>query len=797
MQFGHFDDEKKEYVVDRPDTPKSWSNYLGSTEYGAIITNNAGGYSFYRSAAQGRFMRLRFNSIPMDQPGRYLYIHDKDKKDYWSASWQPVGKPLDEYKSICRHGTAYTIIESEYDEIKTDTKYFVPLGKNYEFWHSKVTNNSKQKRNLRLFTFVEYANNWHLTQDFFNLQYTQYILKMDIIDNIIDHGINVMLPDDGGDFQNHDGSRHTFLGVVGAEVSGYDTDREAFLGKYRDYKNPLVVETGECTNSLAYGDNGCGVLQIDIKLNPGETKEFAVIMGIGKASVEGKKAISEFQDLRKLDEEFTKLKNYWHIQLEGFNVQTPDSEFDSMTNMWSPFNCLMTYAWSRAASLVYSGERDGLGYRDTVQDLLGVLHTIPEDAGKRLELMITGQSSTGGAMPVVKPFAHSPGHEKTPDEKEYRSDDSLWLFNTITAYVKEVGDIGFYNKILPYADKGKATVIEHLKRAIEFNIERSGAHGLPCGLLADWNDCLELGHDGETVFVAMQLRYALITYIEICGLLEDEDEINWAKPLLENLDKNIEEHAWDGEWYLRAFRFDGMKFGSKENEEGSLWLNPQSWSILSGHASPIKAQMVTEAIREKLSSQYGIVVCAPPYENTDHRVVKAPLFNKGMKENASIFSHTQGWAIIAETILGNGNQAYQYYRAVMPAAYNTMAEIRQIEPYVNCQFTHSKYSPRFGASRLPWLTGAATWSYYAATQYILGIQPDYNGLRIDPCIPSSWKEFKVKRRFRNKKFNISVINPKGIEKGVKNIILNGDYIEGNLIDINKTIETNNVYVEMG
>jgi N,N'-diacetylchitobiose phosphorylase len=370
-------------------------------------------------------------------------------------------------------------------------------------------------------------------------------------------------------------------------------------------------------------------------------------------------------------------------------------------------------------------------------------------------------------------------------------------FNTITAYVKEVGDIDFYNKILPYADKSKATVIGHLKRAIEFNVERSGTHGLPCGLLADWNDCLELGHDGETVFVAMQLRYALKTYIEICGLIEVEDEINWAKQLLENLDKNIDEHAWDGEWYLRAFRFDGTKFGSKENEEGSLWLNPQTWSILSGHASPPKAKLAAEAVREKLASEYGIVVCAPPYEKTDHRVVKASLFNKRMKENASIFSHTQGWAIIAETIIGNGDQAYQYYRAVMPAAYNTMAEIRQIEPYVNCQFTHSKYSPKFGASRLPWLTGAATWSYYAATQYILGIQPDYYGLRIDPCIPSNWKEFKVKRRFRNKKFNISVINPEGIEKGVKKIILNGDYIEGNFIDMNKTVETNNVLVEMG
>ena len=286
MQYGCFDDNKKEYVIERPDTPKSWSNYLGSTEYGAIITNNAGGYSFYKSAAQGRFMRLRFNTIPMDQPGRYFYIHDRDKKDFWSASWQPVGKPLEKFKSVCRHGTAYTIIESEYDRIKSEAKYFVPLGKNYESWMLNITNNDNVKRQLRIFTFVEYSNNWYINQDFFNLQYTQYILKMSVADNIIDHGINVLLPDDTDDFQSHDGNRHTFMGVVGADVTGFDTDRDKFLGNYRSYHNPLVVEKGECTNSLAYGDNGCGVLQIDLTLAPGESKELSVLMGIGKASVE-------------------------------------------------------------------------------------------------------------------------------------------------------------------------------------------------------------------------------------------------------------------------------------------------------------------------------------------------------------------------------------------------------------------------------------------------------------------------------------------------------------------------------
>jgi cellobiose phosphorylase len=797
MQYGHFDDLKKEYVIDRPDTPKSWSNYLGSTEYGAIITNNAGGYSFFKSAAQGRFMRLRFNAIPLDQPGRYFYIHDRDKKDYWSASWQPVGKPLDQYKSVCRHGTAYTIIKSEYDNIKTESTYFVPLGKNFETWMMKVTNNDTVKRSLRFYTFVEYANNWYQVQDFMNLQYTQYILRMTVEDDIIDHGINVNLPDDSGDFQNHDGNRHTFLGIVGAEISGFDTDLNKFIGNYHSYHNPLVVEKGECTNSLAYGDNGCGVVQIDIDLEPGESKEFAVLMGIGKAAVQGKAAKTEFNNVEKLKVEFEALKQSWHKQLEGMWIETPDAEFNSMTNMWSPFNCLMTFAWSRAASLVYSGERDGLGYRDTVQDMLGVLHTIPEEAGKRLELMITGQASTGGAMPVVKPFAHNPGNEKCPDEMEYRSDDCMWLFNSVPAFVKETGNTNFYQKVLPYADKGEATVLGHLRRAIEFNLERSGKHGLPCGLLADWNDCLELGHDGETVFVAMQLRFALKTYIEINEKFGTKEEIEWAKGHLETLDKNIEQHTWDGEWYMRAYRVDGLKYGSKENEEGSCWLNPQSWAVLSGHATPEKAELAMKAVRDNLASECGIAICAPPYVKTNHKIVKAPLFNEGMKENASIFSHTQGWAIIAETMLGNGEQAFNYLRAFMPAAYNTKAEIRQIEPYVNCQFTHSKYSPRFGAARLPWLTGAATWSYYAATQYIMGVQPEYDGLTIDPCVPADWKSFKMTRRFRCKFLNIEVKNESGIQKGVSKMIVNGEEIVGNFIPIEKLKEKNEVSVIMG
>jgi cellobiose phosphorylase len=597
-------------------------------------------------------------------------------------------------------------------------------------------------------------------------------------------------------FEDDGQGRHTFLAIAGADVKGFDTDREVFLGPYRTYANPIVVEEGRCRNSLAVGDNGCGTLQVDIELLPGESKQLVVLMGVGAAGLEGKNALKELGTPEKAREEFSKLRKYWHSRIEGMAAETPDKEFNSMLNAWNPYNCLMTYAWSRAASLVYTGERDGLGYRDTVQDLLGVIHLIPDEARARLELMLTGQVSTGGAMPVVKPFAHKPGSEKPPAEKDYRSDDCMWLFNAVPAYVKETGDISFYNKVLPYADTGEDSVFGHLRRAIQFSLDRSGAHGLPCGLLADWNDCLELGHDGESVFVAFQLRYALKVYVEISELLDDSEEKRWALDNLTRLDTALDKYAWDGNWFLRAYRADGLKFGSKENDEASIFLEPQPWAVYSGHTSGVRAQKLMDVVRDRLSTDYGLMICDPPVEKTDPKVIKARLFNKGMKENASVFCHTQGWAIIAETMLGRGGQAYEYYRKFMPAAYNTRAEIREIEPYVYCQFTNSKYSPRYGASRLPWLSGSAAWAYYTATQYILGIQPEYAGLRIDPCIPSDWKEVKIVRRFRGKNLTITVRNESGIQKGMKRLELNGETLEGNFLSFSRLRQNNEIVAVM-
>jgi len=798
MQYGYFDDQAKEYVITRQDTPQSWSNYLGSTEYGAIITNNAGGYGFYKSGARGRFLRLRFNSIPMDQPGRYIYLHDQESGDFWSASWQPVGKPLEQYQSTCRHGTAYTIITSEYSGIASETTYFVPLGEHFEYWRLKLTNLSSRARSLAVFSFCEFTNQWNTEQDQVNLQYSLFICKGSLEqDGLLRVAIQDHLSATGTETNQADLSSHAWMGLVCAPVLGYDTSREAFIGPYRGYHDPLVVEQGRCTNSQAYGDNACGSLQSEVILQPGESREILILLGIGDARSEGSQVMARCGSLEQATLEFEKLKHYWHSKLNNLWVDTPDADFNHTLNVWGPYNCLVAFNWSRSASLVYNGERDGLGFRDSVQDVLGVVNLIPEEAKARLELMLTGQVSTGGAIPVIKPFDHHPGHEPTPDPGDYRSDDCLWFFNAIPAYVSETGDDAFYEKVLPYADQGKGTVYGHLKKALEFNLERMGRHGLPCGLAADWNDCLRLGYHGESLFVAFQLRLGLTVFEGIARKSGRIDDAIWAKTTRDRLDESIMAVAWDGDWFIWAISEDGTIYGTHNKPEGQVYLNTQVWSVISGAATTEQASSCLFTVKEHLATPFGLMLCAPPFVHTPVDVMRAVVYNPGIKENAGIFNHTQGWGVMAECMQGNGDQAFSYYCAAMPAASNAQAEIRQSEPYVQAQTTYSTFSPRAGNTRTSWLTGAAAWSYFSAAQYILGIRPEGNDLVIDPCIPKAWDGFSARRTWRGHQVHIKVYNPQHLYRGVVRMLVNGKELPGNLISEALLDLENEVEIWMG
>ncbi len=798
MQYGYFDDAAKEYVITRPDTPQSWSNYLGSTEYGAIITNNAGGYGFYRSGARGRFLRLRFNSIPMDQPGRYFYLRDRDSEEYWSASWQPVGKSLEEYQSVCRHGTTYTVFESQYAEIETKTTYFVPLDERFEYWLLEVTNRSARPRRLSIFSFCEFTNQWDTYQDQVNLQYSLFIVRGEKTDdNLLRIAIQDNLTTENEEYTEHDMARHTWMALTGSPMTGFDTSREAFLGNYRGYHNPIAVERGECSNSLVYGGNACGVTQTEIELEPGETREIMVMLGIGDARTTGRKKLQEFGNFERARIELEKLKAVWHARLGTLTVETPDEDLNHTINVWSLYNCLISFAWSRAASLVYNGERDGLGFRDSVQDVLGIVSAIPEKARERLDLMLSGQLSNGGAIPIIKPFEHRPGMEPSPDPQELRSDDCLWFFNAIPAYVTETGDFEYYQKIIPYADQGCASVYEHLRRALEFNLERTGKNGLPCGLAADWNDCLRLGYKGESLFVAFQVRLGLLTLSEIAEKMGKPADVEWAASQLKQLDENIQKCAWDGDWFIWAIGDDGTVYGTKEYEEGQVYLNTQVWSVISGAATTDQAQRCMNTVNERLSTPYGLMLAAPPFHKTSIEVMRAVVFNAGIKENSGIFNHTQGWGIMAECLLGHGDQAYDYLCAAMPAAYNDKAEIRESEPYVQGQTTYSIYSPRAGNTRTSWLTGAAAWFYFSATQYVLGLRPELDGFRIDPCIPTHWNGFKARRQFRGHLLEINVENPDHVNRGVAEMTLNGEIITGNRIPLDKLQAINRVRIRLG
>ena len=793
MKYGYFDLANKEYVITKPDTPASWVNYLGSPEYGAIISNNASGYSFVKSGANGRITRYRFNSM-MALPGRYIYIRDNNDNDYWSASWQPVGKPLDSYKSECRHGTAYTVISSEYKKIAASVSYYVPLNKTHEVWNCKITNNDSVPRNLSVFGFVEFTNEDNYEQDQVNLQYSQFISRTSFEGNKIMQRIS--------EFSKKDHCER-FFGMVGADITAYCGNLDNFIGSYRTYSNPVAVENGKLDNSMNYNSNSCGALQSDITLQPGETVTLTYVLG-AKDSDDADAVINSYKDTSKAEKEIDELKNHWHSTLDRFQVNTPSDEFNNMINVWNAFQCFITFIWSRAASFVYCGLRNGYGYRDTVQDIQGIIHLDPELAGEKIRFMLSAQVNNGGGLPLVK-FNHNAGHENTPDDPEYvketghpsyRADDALWLFPTIIKYIGESGNIGFLDEVIVYANGGEDTVYEHLKNAIRFSMERLGSHSMPAGLHADWNDCLRLGAKGESTFVAFQLYYAMSVIKEMAMIRDDSDYIDYIDKVQKELSDALDK-CWDEDRFIRGIREDGVIVGAKNDPEASMWLNPQSWSVISRFASQERTTKALNSVHEILNTPYGAKLLDPPYRQHYFDGALMHIFNPDTKENGGIFSQSQGWLILAEAIAGHGDRAFEYFMETSPAAMNDKAEIRVIEPYAHGQFTESKASPFEGRSHVHWLTGTASTVMVGCVEGICGMCPVIEGLTIDPAIPSEWDGFTIEKTFRGKQLSIEITNPEHVQSGVIETVLNGEKLKSNFIPADKLKETNKITVVMG
>lgn len=797
MQYGYFDEEKKEYVITRPDTPAPWANYLGSPEYGAVISNNAGGYSFEKSGANGRIIRYVFNQF--DQPGRYIYLTDMETKDYWSASWQPVGKDISVYKNECRHGTGYTKMTAQYEVIKSEVRYYVPLGKTYEVWNVKIENLSGRKRELSLTGYCEFTNHNNYEQDQVNLQYTQFISRTYFKGNKILQTINENIKEDVD--KNENTTR--FFGLAGAVAESYNGDRDSFLGPYHGYNNPIAVEKGKCDNTLNYNTNACGALQTTITLEPSESRTITFLLGMKKEE-EADAVIKNYENAETADREIDALIKYWHGQLSHLQVKTPSESFNSMVNTWNAYQCFMTFIWSRAASFIYCGLRNGYGYRDTVQDIQGIIHLNPEMALEKIRFMLSAQVDNGGGLPLVK-FNHNAGHEDTPDDASYvkatghpayRADDALWLFPTIYKYIAESGNLGFLDEVILYANGGEDTVYGHLKRAIDFSMNRLGSHGMPAGLHADWNDCLRLGKQGESSFVAMQLYYAFTVLHSFAQYKNDVEYIQYLEENQKKLGGIIQDTCWEDDRFVRGYKEDGQVIGSKKDPEANMWLNPQSWAVISGLASEEQAELALESVHKELNTQYGVRVMAPSYKDHAFDGALMLLFNKSTKENGGIFSQPQGWIILAEALMGHGNRAFEYFTESSPASMNDRAEIRRLEPYCHGQFTESAESPFEGRSHVHWLTGTASTVMVGCVEGILGLRPDFNGLHINPAICSEWKEFTIEKEFRGSRLHITVKNPNGKESGVVKTTLNGEVLPENYVRADLLKAENEVIVEL-
>ncbi|MGA2974359.1 MAG: glycosyl hydrolase family 65 protein [Spirochaetia bacterium] len=778
MRYGYFDDQRREYVITRPDTPLPWINYLGVNEYCGLISNTAGGYSFYKDARERRILRYRYHNVPSDRPGRYIYIRDNASEEYWSGSWQPVLKELDVYAYECRHGLSYTTISSAYAGIRTVTTYFVPLSENLEIWHIKVTNSSRRKRKLSLFTYVEFCL-WDAVNDMTDFQYNLNIGQTRFHNNAIYHVTN---------FHAHQPCFAWFWS--NRKVASYDGARQAFVGPYRSESNPIAVEQGRCSGSLASGWAPFAGLHIDLQLEPGTADEVVFILGYGETMGEEAKHQKKYRGVKNVDRELRKLSSYWDETLARFTVNTPDADVNTMVNVWNQYQCRTTFNWSRSASYYESGIGRGMGFRDSNQDILGFAHQIPDLARARLLDIAATQFPEGRASHQYSPLTKKGSGEGF-------GDDHLWLIMAAAQYVKESGDIAVLDAIVPYNDGSMGSLFEHLARALEYSHSNTGWHGLPKIENADWNDCLNLRGPNGTASSVMIAEM----FVMAAGLMADlsrrsgrQADAHQYLLLGQEMRRKINDSCWDGEWYLRAFDDSGSVVGTSKTEEGRIWLESQTWAVLSGTADAGRGIACMDSVKRLLATKHGIVLFRPAYSRYHPELGYVSVYPKGLKENAAIFCHTNPWAMIAEAMLGRGDQAFSYYKAILPSAGNDIADKRWTEPYVYAQMIAGREHKDFGQGKNSWLTGSASWNFVAISQYILGVRPDLDGLRIDPCIPKTWKGFSVTRVFRGDTYRISVKNPHRVCKGVSRMTVDGRTVEGNLVPVFGDAGTHDVEV---
>ncbi len=799
MKYGYFDNENREYVVERMDTPVSWTNYLGVKDLCTVISNNAGGYSFYKSTEHHRITRFRANAIPFDRPGHYVYVRDDDTGEFWSISWQPVGKDLDKAKYTCRHGLSYSKFGCNYQGIQAEQTLFIPLDDDVELFDVKIKNNSGKPRKLSIFSYVEFSYH-HVEIDNQNHQMSLYASGNNYKDGIIEY-----------DFFYEPWTFHYFTGSF--DPDSFDACRDSFIGPWRSESNPIAVENGVCKNSTELGGNTCGSLHKKIELQSDEETRLIFMMGVGSRTDAGYKIKEKYSNLKNVDNAFNELANYWSAKLSIFQCKTPNAGLDTMINLWTLYQAEVCVIWSRFASFIEVGGRVGLGYRDTSQDVMGVVHSNKEKTKFRIMQLLRGHTSMGYGLHLFDPAVFEPQENKLPGVKlptvvptpnpedivhgmeDVCSDDALWLVASVCEWVEEHGDLEFFDQVIPYADKGEGTVYEHLTKILDFSAKYVGQTGICQGLRADWNDCLNLG-GGQSAMVSFMHYWAINIFLKSATKLGKAEDIVKYKDMAQKVKQACEKELWDGNWYIRGFTKKGIKIGTNQSEEGKIFLNAQSWAVYSEVASQERALKALDAVDTHLYSKYGLHLVLPAFSKPDDDIGYITRVYKGIKENAAIFSHPNPWAVIAACKLGLGDLAMKWYNSILPYNQNDIIEVRQAEPYSYCQFIMGKDHTAHGRARHPWLTGTAGWFYTAVTKHILGIQPTFNGLMIDPCIPSDWKEFEVTRLWRGAAYNIKVTNPNGVQKGIKHISLNGKEVEG-IIPIQPKNTVNQVDVVMG